>query len=103
MGNGAENPVGYKRPAAPPAAANSHSASVGRRPPSQMQNASASYQVTQAMGLFSVLASGAALHVARETPASPSHASRARRSVSLTSREVHAPRQPRPAAPPIAP
>src|SRR5690349_14662688 len=85
MENGVEKPVGYGRPAVPPAAAYSHSPSVGKRPLSQMQNASASY------------------HVTREEPASPSQASAARSSVSLTSLVVHAPRQPRPAAPPIAP
>ena len=52
---GALLPHGYTRCAAPPAAANSHSASVGSRPPSHTQNAKASYQFTQLIGSFSML------------------------------------------------
>src|SRR5271167_2270053 len=50
---GAVDPHGYSRCWLPPAAAYSHSASLGRNPPSQMQNAYASYQVTQFIGRFS--------------------------------------------------
>src|SRR5580692_1192711 len=50
---GAIAPHGYSRCWLPPAAAYSHSASLGRNPPSQMQNAYASYQFTQLIGRFS--------------------------------------------------
>src|SRR5271165_3924941 len=50
---GSVAPHGYSRCWSPPAAAYSHSASLGRNPPSQMQNAYASYQFTHAMGRFS--------------------------------------------------
>jgi hypothetical protein len=50
----------------PPAAAYSSSASLGRKPPSQMQNAYASYHVTQLIGRFSLLAADA-VHVAGKT------------------------------------
>src|SRR5262249_27121966 len=50
---GAVIPHGYCRCSLPPAAAYSHSASLGRKPPSQMQNAYASYQFTQLIGRFS--------------------------------------------------
>ena len=46
VASGAASPQGYVRCSVPPAAAKFHSASVGSRPPSQMQNANASYQVT---------------------------------------------------------
>src|SRR5271165_3421674 len=39
----------------PPAAAYSHSASLGRKPPSQMQKAYASHQFSQLIGRFSWL------------------------------------------------
>src|SRR6185369_948029 len=42
----------------PPDAAYSHSASVGRRPPSQAQNANASYQLTQFIGMRSFVPAG---------------------------------------------
>ena len=47
---GSAEPHGYSRCSSPPAAAYSHSASLGRKPPSQMQNAYASYQSTQLIG-----------------------------------------------------
>ena len=56
-------PHGYSRCWLPPAAAYSHSASLGRKPPSQMQNAYASYQFTQLIGRFSWLPA-VAVHVA---------------------------------------
>src|ERR1700723_140214 len=43
-------PHGYSRCSMPPAAAYSHSASLGRKPPSQIQNAYASHQLMQSMG-----------------------------------------------------
>ena len=42
-----------KTRSSPPDAASSHSASVGRNPPSQMQNAYASYHVTQLIAFCS--------------------------------------------------
>src|ERR1019366_9569536 len=48
-------PHGYSFSWLPPAAAYSHSASLGRKPPSQMQNAADSYQFTQLIGRFSRL------------------------------------------------
>jgi hypothetical protein len=45
---------GYARCSLPPTEANSHSASVGKYPPSQMQNAIASYQLTQFIALSSL-------------------------------------------------
>ena len=56
-------PHGNLRSSAPATAAYSHSASLGRKPPSQMQNAASSYQFSQLMGRFS-LAPGALVHVA---------------------------------------
>src|SRR5580765_6537428 len=53
---------GYARCSLPPLAAKFHSASVGRNPSSQMQNAIASYQLTQFCGLFS-LSPAASVHV----------------------------------------
>src|ERR1700689_4729114 len=50
---GPVEPHGYSRCWLPPAAAYSHSASLGKNPPSQMQNAYAAYQFTQLMGRFS--------------------------------------------------
>jgi hypothetical protein len=52
---GAVEPHGYSRCWLPPAAAYSHSASLGKNPPSQMQKAYASYQFTQVIGRFSWL------------------------------------------------
>src|ERR1700689_3531654 len=52
---GSVEPHGYSRCRLPAAAAYSHSASLGRKPPSQMQKAYASYQVTQLIGRFSRL------------------------------------------------
>src|SRR5450755_1778125 len=46
-------PQGYARSSEPPSAAYSHSASVGKRPPSHAQNANASNQLTQFMGSVS--------------------------------------------------
>src|SRR5580698_6082141 len=61
---GSADPQGYSRCWLPPAAAYSHSASLGRNPPSQIQNAYASYQVSQLSGRFSPsLAEG--VHVAK--------------------------------------
>jgi hypothetical protein len=54
---GSADPHGYFRSSLPPAAAYSHSASVGNQPPSQAQNADASYQVTPFIGCR-LLASG---------------------------------------------
>src|SRR4030042_4567419 len=48
--NGAISPHGYACPSKPPRAAFSHSASVGRRAPRQVQNAVASSQLTFATG-----------------------------------------------------
>src|SRR5580658_3350719 len=48
-------PHGYSRCSLPPAAAYSHSVSLGRNPPSQMQKAYASHQFTQLIGRFSWL------------------------------------------------
>src|SRR5579863_4885511 len=53
---GEVEPQGYSRCWLPPAAAYSHSASLGRNPPSQMQKAYASCHVTQLIGRFSWLA-----------------------------------------------
>src|ERR1039458_7630350 len=50
---GAVLPHGYSFSWLPPAAAYSHSASLGRNPPSQMQNAADSHQFTQLIGRFS--------------------------------------------------
>lgn len=47
---GSSLPHGYVRFSLPPPAANTHSASVGRRPLSQAQNAAARYQSTQVTG-----------------------------------------------------
>jgi hypothetical protein len=55
-------PHGYSRCWLPPAAAYSHSASLGKNPPSQMQKAYDSYQVTQLIGRFSWLPAGS-VHV----------------------------------------
>ena len=55
-------PHGYSRLSAPPAAASSHSASMGSVPPSQMQNANASYQLAQVMGRPSFVP-GTSVHV----------------------------------------
>src|SRR5580704_15894982 len=52
---GSVKPHGYSRCWLPPAAAYSHSASLGRKPPSQMQNAYASNQFTQLIGSRSLL------------------------------------------------
>src|SRR5580700_9553828 len=52
---GAAVPHGYSRCWLPPAAVYSHSDSLGRNPPSQMQNAYASYQSMQLIGRFSRL------------------------------------------------
>src|SRR6266511_1446857 len=54
-------PHGYMR-SSPAPAASDHSASVGRRLPSQLQNMNASNQVTQSMG-FSSLGPGASVQV----------------------------------------
>src|ERR1035438_1634755 len=59
---GGVSPHGYGRCWLPPAAAYSHSASLGRKPPSQMQNAYDSHQLTQLIGRFS-LAPAEAVHV----------------------------------------
>src|SRR5258708_1095313 len=59
---GAVDPQGYSRSGSPPAAAYSHSASLGRNPPSQMQKAYASYQFKQSMGRPSWLP-GVLVHV----------------------------------------
>src|ERR1700689_3724488 len=60
---GAAVPHGYSCCSAPPAPAYSHSASLGRKPPSQMQKAYASNQFSQTMGSFS-LTPGIVVHVA---------------------------------------
>src|SRR5271154_6080857 len=60
---GAVEPHGYTSCSLPPAAGYSHSASLGRKPPSQMQNAYASYQFTQLIGRFSWLPPEVAVHV----------------------------------------
>src|SRR5215470_15554438 len=59
---GSVEPHGYWRCSLPPAAAYCHSTSLGRKPPSQMQNAYASHQFTQLTGRFS-LAPGAFVQV----------------------------------------
>src|SRR4051812_31586302 len=51
------SPHGYLRSSSAPVAATCHSSSLGRKPPSQAQNANASYQVRQFIG-FSSLAPG---------------------------------------------
>src|SRR5579872_1004000 len=67
-------PHGYSRCWLPPAAAYSHSASLGRKPPSQMQKAYASCHVTQLIGKFS-WPEGEGVHVAKGgTPAGDPHA-----------------------------
>src|SRR5580658_3028528 len=50
---GSVAPHGYSRCSFPPAAAYSHSAALGKKPRSQIQNAYASYQFTQSIGRFS--------------------------------------------------
>ena len=50
---GALVPHGYIRCSSPPAIAYFHSASVGRNPPSQMQNAYDSYQLVHVIGSIS--------------------------------------------------
>src|SRR5580698_2203107 len=50
MGGTGDVPQGNSRCSSPPAAMNSHSASLGRNPPSQVQKAYASYQFTQFTG-----------------------------------------------------
>ena len=61
-------PHGYRRPSAPARAANSHSASVGSRPPSQVANAYASCQVTFTTGSrsFSPIFGPSAVRPARQ-------------------------------------
>src|ERR1019366_4678527 len=61
---GAVLPHGYSRSWLPPAAAYSHSASLGKNPPSQMQNAYDSHQFTQFIGRFSLLLADV-VHVAK--------------------------------------
>src|SRR5271165_1588731 len=56
---GSVAPHGYSRCWLPPAAAYSHSASLGRNPPSQMQNAYASHQFTKFTGRFALPLDGA--------------------------------------------
>src|SRR5450631_2600188 len=60
---GSVQPHGYCRCWLPPAAAYSRSDSLGRNPPSQMQNAYDSHHVTQLMGSFSLVPADA-VHVA---------------------------------------
>src|SRR5580692_8769239 len=71
---GSVEPHGYSRCWLPPAAAYPHSASLGRNPPSQMQNAYASCQVTQSIGKFSWVLT-AVVHVASVSSVVPSQAS----------------------------
>src|SRR5262245_3234456 len=52
------SPHGYGRFWAPPAAAYSHSASVGKRPPSQAQNAKATNQLKHSIGWFRLSSAG---------------------------------------------
>src|SRR5512138_3653189 len=52
---GEVSPHGNLRCSLPPAAAYTYSASLARKPPSQMQKAYASYQLMQFMGNFSLL------------------------------------------------
>src|SRR5580698_5512518 len=63
---GAAEPHGYSRCWLPPTAAYSHSASLGRKPPSQMQKAYASYQFTQLIGRFS-FAPAEGVHVSSDS------------------------------------
>ena len=53
LGGGVLSPHAKERCERPPAAAKSHSVALGRKPPSQMQNAYAAYQSMQVIGRFS--------------------------------------------------